>query len=169
MKSLPHLVEIVRKENEERRGITEPKIGTQRIDVHAAEQLRFEASFGDFNFPIDEPRERGGTDAGPPPLAYFLAGAASCLLTQYTKLALEKGIRINSLKTVARGHFDRQLGGAFVDIIYDIELESDEDADGIRQLALEAESMCYAHNTLKKAVRLETNLIFNGRALKLHM
>lgn len=163
------MVEIVRKENEERRGITEPRIGTQRVDVHAVEQMRFEASFGGFSFTIDEPRERGGTDAGLPPLAYFLAGAASCLLTQYTKLALEKGIPIDSLKAVTRGHFDRQLGGAFVDIIYDIELESDEKAEIIRKLALEAESMCYAHNTLKKAVRLETNLKVNGRPLMLHM
>lgn len=162
---LPNFVAIVRQENEERRTIRAPRIATQRIDVRAVEQLRFDASFGGFSLTIDEPPERGGTGAGLPPLAYFLAGAASCLLTQYTKLALEKGIPIQSLKAVARGHFDRQLGGAFVDVIYDIDLESDADARTIKTLASEAELMCYAHNTLKKAVRMETNLKLNGKPL----
>jgi len=54
------------------------------------------------------------------------------------------------MKAVARGHFDRRAGGgAFKDMIHDIAIESPADEDQIREIAREAESVCYAHNTLK--------------------
>jgi uncharacterized OsmC-like protein len=163
MKAYSDLTATVKEENSERRRLKNERIGTQRIDVQYVEQLRFEASFGSFSFVVDEPRERGGTDGGLPPLAHFLAGAASCLMTQYAKLALEKNARIDSMKAVVRGHFDRRLEGAFTDIIYDIEIKSPNNSEEIGAIAREAESMCYAHNTLKKSVRMNTNLVLNGR------
>jgi putative redox protein len=165
LRTFPDLVDVVKKEDAERRSLREERIGTHRIDLELAEQLRFEASFGDFHFTIDEPPERGGTDAGLPPLSYFLAGAASCLMTQYAKLAIAKSVPLTSLKTVARGHFDRRVGGAFKDIVYEIAIESPASADAISELAREAESMCYAHNTLKNSVRMQTNLMLNGERL----
>jgi len=104
LKTYPRLAAVVKKEDSERRSLTEPTIGTHRIDIELVEQLRFRASFGHFSFSIDEPPERGGTDAGLSPLAYFVAGAASCLMTQYAKLAVAKDVEIRSMKAVARGH-----------------------------------------------------------------
>jgi uncharacterized OsmC-like protein len=109
--------------------------------------------------------ERGGTDAGPLPLSYFVAGAASCLMTQYAKLAIAKNVPLTSLRAVARGHFDRRVGGAFKDIIYEIAIETPASADAIHEIAREAELMCYAHNTLKNSVHMETNLTLNGERL----
>jgi uncharacterized OsmC-like protein len=143
----------------------EPKIATHRIDIKLVERLHFEASFGHFNFAIDEPSERGGTDKGLPPLAYFLAGAASCLMTQYMKLAEEKGIQIDSMETIARGHFDRRIGGAFTDIEYDINMRSPCNVDQMKSLTSEAEAMCYAHNTLKKTVIMKTIVTLNGTCI----
>jgi uncharacterized OsmC-like protein len=165
LKIYPELSVTVKTEDNERRNLTEAKIGTQRIDVELVEQLHFKASFGRFSFTIDEPPERGGTDAGLPPLAYFVAGAASCLLTQYAKLAIVKDIPLTSMKAVARGHFDRRVGGAFRDIIYEIVIESSASADAIREIAREAELKCYAHNTLKNSVQMKTNLTLNGKHL----
>jgi uncharacterized OsmC-like protein len=51
-------------------------------------------------------------------------------------------------------------------MIYDIAIESSADEDVIRAIAREAEMMCYAHNTLKKSVRMQTNLTLNGRPLE---
>ena len=163
----PDLVAVVKREDNERRNLGTEKIGTHRIDIELVEQLRFEASFGDFRFTIDEPPERGGTNAGLPPLAYFVAGAASCLMTQYAKLAITKDIPLNSMKAVARRHFDRRVGGAYRDLIYEIVIESSASADAIRQIAREAELMCYAHNTLKNSVQMKTNLTLNGEHLDL--
>ena len=161
----PELVAVVKKEDGERRSLGAEEIGTHRIDVQLIEQLRFEASFGSFRFTIDEPPERGGTDAGLPPLSYFLAGAASCLMTQYAKLAIAKNVPLTSMKAVARGHFDRRVGGAFKDIIYEIAIVSPAGADAIGDIAREAELLCYAHNTLKKSVHMQTNLTLNGERL----
>jgi len=166
LKTYSNLATIVKREDAERRSLREPEIGTRRIDIELVEQLRFRASFGRFSFTIDEPPERGGTDAGLPPLAYFVAGAASCLMTQYAKLAIAKGIPLTSMKAVARGHFDRRVGGAFRDIIYDITIESSGSADAIREVAREAELMCYVHNTLKNSVQMKTNLTLNGKRLE---
>ena len=165
LKTYPDLVAVVKKEDGERRSLGAEEIGTHRIDVQLIEQLRFEASFGDFSFTIDEPPERGGTDAGLPPLSYFLAGAASCLLTQYAKLAIAKNVPLTSMKAVARGHFDRRVGGAFKDIIYEIAIVSPAGADAIGDIAREAELLCYAHNTLKNSVHMQTNLTLNGERL----
>jgi uncharacterized OsmC-like protein len=166
LKTHPKLVSIVKAEDNERWNLIEAKIGTQRINVMLEEQLRFKASFGRFSFTIDEPPERGGTDAGLPPLAHFVAGAASCLMTQYAKLAIAKDVPLTSMKAVARGHFDRRVGGAFEEIIYEIAIESPASADSIREVAREAESMCYAHNTLKNSVRMTTKLTLNGKRLE---
>ena len=139
MKTYSDLAPTVKREDAERRSLSEPEIGTQRIDIELVEQLRFRASFRRFSFTIDEPPERGGTDTGLPPLAYFVAGAASCLMTQYAKLAITKGIPLSSMKAVARGHFDKRVGGAFRDIIYEITIESPASADAMREVAREAE------------------------------
>ena len=157
----------VKKEDRERRDLAEAKMGTHRIDVELMEQLRFHASFGGFDFTIDEPPQRGGTNQGLPPLSYFLAGAVSCLMTQYAKLAIAKDVPLKSMRAVARGHFDRRLGGAFSDMIYEIAIESPADEESIRAIAREADLMCYAHNTLKKSVRIQTNLTVNGKHLEL--
>jgi uncharacterized OsmC-like protein len=165
LRTYPDLVTVVRKEDDERRSLRAEKIGTHRIDIELIEQLRFEASSGNFRFTIDEPRERGGTSAGLSPLSYFVAGAASCLMTQYAKLAIAKKIPLISMKAVVRGHFDRRVGGAFKDLIYEIAIESPASADAIREIAREAELMCYAHNTLKNSVHMQTSLSLNRERL----
>lgn len=162
----PELGAVVRRGDIERRGLKEAELGTQRIDVELVEQLRFKASSGRFSFTIDEPPQRGGTDAGLPPLAYFVGGAVSCLLTQYAKLAIAKDVRLTSMKAVARGHFDRRMSGAFRDMIYEIAIESPAGEDAVREIAREAELMCFAHNTLKSTVRMRTNLTLNGKCLR---
>lgn len=103
---------------------------------------------------------------GLPPLAFFVAGAASCLLTQYAKLAIAKDVPLKSMKAVARGHFDRRIGGAFRDMVYEIAIESHADEEAIIAIAREAELMCFAHNTLKNVVRMETRLTLNGKRLQ---
>jgi uncharacterized OsmC-like protein len=87
-------------------------------------------------------------------------------MTQYAKLAIAKNVPLTSMKAVARGHFDRRVGGAFEEIIYEIAIESPASADAIREVAREAKSMCYAHNTLKNSVRMTTNLTLNGKPLE---
>ena len=140
--------------------------GSERVDLARLDHLTMEARKRDFTFLVDEPEERGGKDKGPNPLAYFLVGAASCLMNQYSTDAIFRGVQIDNFEIVARGHFDRRLGGAFTDILYDVKISSPSPGDKILALAKEAEEMCYAHNTLKKAgVKMTTNIFLNGKQI----
>ena len=140
--------------------------GSERVDLIRKDHLTLEARKRDFTFTVDEPAERGGLDKGPNPLSYFIAGAAACLMNQYLTDAIYRGVKLDGIELVARGHFDRRLGGAFTEIVYDIKLSSPSPRAKVSSLAREAEEMCYAHNTLKKAgVKMTTNITLNGRAL----
>jgi len=121
----------------------------------------------DFSFVVDEPPERGGTDAGPNPLAYFLAGAATCLCSHYMLNAINDGVHIDALKVNARGHFNRSFyGGRFRDVIYDVKIDSPADPATVKEMVERAEAMCYAHNTLLAAgVKMTTNVKLNGTEL----
>jgi uncharacterized OsmC-like protein len=118
----------------------------------------------DFEFVVDEPPERGGTDTAPNPLAFFLAGAASCLANHYASLAITEGLACTRLRIAAVGHFDRVLiGGAFRDISYDVQIETGEPVEGIGDLAERADAMCFASNTLANAgVLLTSTVRLNG-------
>jgi len=140
--------------------------GSERVDIRRVKHLKFEARKRHFTFTVDEPSERGGTDKGPNSLAYFIAGAASCLLNQYAVLAIARDIPIRGLTITARGHFDRVVGGSFNEIIYDLKISSEASSETVVDLSREAERMCYAHNTLKRAeVKMVTNLFLNGKKI----
>jgi uncharacterized OsmC-like protein len=140
--------------------------GAERVDLKHLGHLTMEAHKRHFTFLVDEPGERGGTDKGPNPLAYFLAGAASCLMNQYATDAIYRDIKLDSFEIAARGHFDRRMGGAFSDMVYDLKISSPASKKQILSLAKEAEEMCYAHNTLKKAgVKMVSNIFLNGEKI----
>lgn len=140
--------------------------GAERVDLRRVEHLKFEVHKRHFTFMVDEPADRGGTDEAPNPLAYFMAGAASCLLNQYATFAIARDIPLTNLELTARGHFDRKLDGAFKEMIYDIKLSSTAGKEAILGLSKYAERMCYAHNTLKRAgVKMVTNLFLNGKQI----
>jgi uncharacterized OsmC-like protein len=140
--------------------------GAERVDIKRVEHLKFEVRKRDFAFYVDEPNERGGTDEAPNPLAYFIAGAASCLLNQYATLAIARDVPLEGMELTARGHFDRRIGGAFQEVVYDLRVTARTQKESIIELAKEAERMCYAHNTLKKAgVKMVTNLFLNAEQI----
>ena len=138
--------------------------GSERVDLRRINHLALEAQKRGFTFLVDEPEERGGTDKGPNPLAYFLAGAASCLMNQYLTDAVYREVKLEGIELTARGHFDRRMGGSFTEIVYDLRLMSPSSEEAVVSLSREAEDMCYAHQTLMKAgVKVTTNLFLNGK------
>ena len=140
--------------------------GAERVDLKHLDHLTMEVRKRHFNFYVDEPRDRGGTDRGPNPLAYFLAGAASCLMNQFATDAVYRNVKLDDFEITARGHFDRRMGGAFSDMVYDLRISSGAQKDQILSLAKEAEEMCYAHQTLKRAgVKMVTNIFLNGEKI----
>lgn len=168
MSERPRLVETI-KEHVRKRHEADDKeflFGSERVDLRRVDHLKIEARKRHFTFYVDEPVERGGTDQGPNPLAYFIAGAASCLINQFLTDAIYRGVKLDDFEMTARGHFDRRMGGAFEEIIYDVRLTSPSSKEDIAALAGEAERMCYAHQTLKRAgVKMTTNILLNGKPI----
>lgn len=168
MSDRQHLVDVIKEHVRKRHEANDERFlfGSERVDLRRVDHLKIEVSKRHFTFYVDEPVERGGTDKGPNPLAYFIAGAASCLINQFLTDAIYRGVDLEEVEMAARGHFDRRLGGAFEEIIYDLRLTSPSPKKEILSLAREAEDMCYAHQTLKKAgVKMTTNIFLNGRPI----
>jgi len=143
-------------------------VGTVRVDVAHSHQLRlssvcWEGEGLKFQVTVDEPPSRGGDAAGPAPLSYFVLGAAACLLTQFAKLAMLEELNVDSLSMTARAHFDRNLGGAFTEISYDVKMLGTEEEARIVKLSREAERQCFASNTLRKALKMATDVEYNGK------
>lgn len=140
--------------------------GTERVDVKYMGDLKFQVKKTNFQFQVDEPLDRGGDNTAPNPLAYFVAGAASCLTMQYVRVAMATGIKIDGLELMARAHSSRRLRGSFTDMIYEVRIESKESPAKIIDLGKEAEDMCFAHQTLLKAgVKMTTVIHLNGKQI----
>jgi len=145
-------------------------IGTVRVDAVHSHQLRlasvcWEGEGLKFPVTVDEPPSRGGDAGAPAPLSYFILGAATCLLTQFSKLAMLGELKVDSLSMTARGHFERKIEGAFTDVTYDVKIAGSEAPATIEKLSRDAERQCFASNTLKKALKLTTNVDYNGSHL----
>lgn len=152
-----------------RSGRPDTSVGAERVDI----ELRgvgngpYVCRKKGFEWTVDEPAERGGLDTGANPLAHFVSGAATCLLSHWMLCAIEEGIAVRDLRLRARMRFDRRLpGGRITEVVYDLSLRSDADAGTVEALARRAQESCYAHNTLAAAkVTLTTKIELNGEPL----
>lgn len=140
-------------------------VGTIRVDAAQVEQLRYDVtpkvSLG-HKLVVDEPPQRGGTDAGPTPLEYFLTGALTCLLNQFIKLAMARRLAIENVRGSVRAHVHYAVDGDLSDFVFDVHVEGTESHETIETLARDAERYCYVHATLKRAVPLTVRVFLNG-------
>lgn len=145
-----------------------PSITTVRVDLRHVEQLKFEARTHDgFSIYSDEPTIRGGTNFAPSSLNYFVFGAASCFLSQMTKVCIMKNLKVDSIEITARGHVDRRKR-KFTEFIYDVRLTGSEARDNLTDLLHLSEEMCFVHQTLKDAIPLTSNVSLNGNPVASH-
>jgi len=144
-------------------------IGAVRVDLRHVTHLQFRAlanqGGADFALIVDEPPGRGGANAGPSPLQYFLGGAVSCLLTQYAKLTIARGLAVEDLGATNRGHIHYVVDGRFVDMVVEVRLTGTASREAVETLAREAERHCYVVNTLKAAIPLTTRVTYNGEEI----
>lgn len=117
-----------------------------------------------------------GDDTAPPPLAYFSAGIAFCLLTHLSDILTARKIDITSMKIEQRLRFKtnlstmRELGypteGACEGIESHVIIESPESQDVVQGLLAEAEGACMAHFALRNPLPWMTRLVHNGEELE---
>jgi len=103
----------------------------------------------------DEPVEAGGTDRGPAPSEYLLAALGACTSITLRMYAKRKGWDLESIEVVLGR---RALGpgeGAETEVLREIRLEGDLDADRRARLAAIADK-CPVHRALHGALRVKT-------------
>lgn len=131
----------------------------------------------DFSFESDEPASlAGGSNQGPRPLEYFLAGFTFCQQVIYAKNALATGIEIENLSIEANGQVDPRgvLGvgdvePGFLDdtISYTTHIESEADPEEVAELVDLAENHCPAHRALRAPTTFDREIRLNGERMKL--
>lgn len=153
-----------------RSGRPDARFGAERVDIElrGAGNGPYVCRKKSFEWTVDEPEERGGTDIGANPLAHFVSGAATCLLSHWMLHAIEEGVPIEDLTLRARMRFDRSMpGGRITEVFYDVKLRSSAGPEALRALAERAQASCYAHNTLAAAnVTLTTTIELDGERLE---
>lgn len=84
-------------------------------------------------------------------------------------MAALKNIRLDKLGFAIRGYFDRRGGRlpglpnhGFDEIRYEIQIESPEPPERIRELVTEAEEHCYVLATLKRAAKIHARVLLNA-------
>ncbi len=130
-----------------------------------------------FSFYCDEPSHygdirMGGTNKGPPPLTYFLAGIGCCELSFYTVCATMLGVSIDSMeldiegKLDWRGPYGLTKKSAFKEFTTTVKIKSKEDKKKIRDLVNLVHRSCPAYNTIVNPVPIHSHLFLNGSKVK---
>lgn len=113
-----------------------------------------------------------GDDTAPPPLAFFSAGVAFCLLTHLSDILTARKIRVDAMRVEQRVRFKtnlstmRTLGhtteGECGGIESHVVIDSPEPVETIRELVAEAEGACMAHHALRNPMPWSTRVVHNG-------
>jgi uncharacterized OsmC-like protein len=138
------------------------------------EDIHIEGRVGKFRLESDEPAVRGGTELGPTPLQYFIAGAAFCLLTQMARFAPLYDVSLEEVQADVRAEFDiaNKFGmegpnGAFEHVTYAVTVRSSAPPEHVRLLIEHAERACHAAQSLRQPVPVLVEVHLNGQPLPL--
>ncbi|MCK9410938.1 MAG: OsmC family protein [Prolixibacteraceae bacterium] len=118
---------------------------------------KFVANARNFKVIVDEPAALGGTDHGPNPVEYLLAGYAGCLNVVAHLVAKELGIEIKKLAIEVDGDLNpaKFLGqsnddrAGFQSINVSINIDTDADQLSIDKWLKEVENRCPINDNLR--------------------
>jgi uncharacterized OsmC-like protein len=153
-----------------------PALGrtTIRAVAKLLEDLHIEGRVGKFHLESDEPAVRGGTDLGPTPLQYFIAGAAFCLLTQIARFAPLYDVPLEEVQADVRAEFNAadkfvtdSGNGAFEQVTYALTVRSAAPPEQVRLLIEHAERACHAAQSLRQPIPVSLEVQLNGQPLPL--
>lgn len=131
--------------------------------------MRSAADLHGFRVHADEPEAYGGTATAPPPLTYLLAAFGFCEQTMLARSAALRDIALDDVRIRLRGYFNRRGGhvegvppSGFELFKVRIAIDSPAGRDEIAALMDDVEAQCYVFNTLRRAARIEHEVLLNG-------
>jgi putative redox protein len=124
--------------------------------VHTDEgKFRQKVQIGGHVLTADEPESNGGSDAGPAPHEFLLAGLGSCTSMTVKMYADRKGWPLRAVDVTVEGNRDEASVFTFKRTIsFEGDLTDDQ-----RQRLLEIANKCPVHRTLSGTIRIETTLV----------
>jgi len=147
---------------------------TIRAVAKLLEDMHIEGRVGKFRLESDEPAARGGTELGPTPRQYFVAGAAFCLITQMARFAPLYDVPLEEVQADVRADFDiaDKFGmagpdSAFEHVTYTLTVRSSAPPERLRLLIEHAERACHATQSLRQPVPVSLEVHLNGQPLPL--
>lgn len=117
-----------------------------------------------FEMATDEGPFHGGESSAPPPLAYFTAGLAGCIMTQIRAFAKRLRIPLDGVKVAARLHWRGEQVGrdpyvtAPVGFSLDIDLDTTASVDDQLRLIAAAKKGCFIEQTLAQSNSVDHRL-----------
>lgn len=129
---------------------------------------------GRFAFVADEGEYMpGGEGTAPTPLSYFVAGLAMCILSQVSNIAFRKKLIIRNEKVNVLARFKESgsilngtKNGEALSFAIELSMDSDEPEDQIKGLMQLAHRMCFAEDSLVRAMGLEIKHRWNGEEIE---
>jgi uncharacterized OsmC-like protein len=169
----PKLKQLVQRQLEERSTRTpgQPERPVTTVKSKALHDLQFRASVEGHHFISDERESSGGTDAGPAPLRYFLAGVMMCHQVWCVKSAALADVKLENLEGeisgyVARGDSPRK--GGFERAAFTVTIDSPSPTEEVKKLVARASEQCNAFVTFARGARIDLTLMHNGHKVDEH-
>ena len=136
-------------------------------------EVRVEQPSGStFEIICDEGPYLGGDDSAPPPLAYYSASLAFCLLTQLSRYASIKKLEISKMRLSQETRFAMEgsvakgsLSGRGVEVVTQLDIESEESSEAIQRMIEVGEQSCFVHQSVIQTVPTRIEAKHNGSPL----
>ena len=166
----PSMKQLVQRQLEERGTRTpgQPVRPVTTVKSKALHNLQFRASVEGHVFISDERESAGGTDAGPAPLRYFLAGIMMCHQVWCVKSAALADVRLENLEGEISGYVaqgDSPRKGGFERATFTVTIDSPNSPEEVKKIVGRASEHCTSFVTFARAARIEVTLIHNGQKI----
>jgi uncharacterized OsmC-like protein len=166
----PNMKQLVQRQLEERGKRTpgQPVRPVTTVKSKALHDLQFRASVEGHVFISDERESAGGTDAGPAPLRYFLAGVMMCHQVWCVKSAALTDVRLDNLECEISGYLaqgDSARKGGFERATFTVTIDSPNPSEEVKKIVARASEHCAAFVTFARAARIEVTLMHNGQKI----
>jgi uncharacterized OsmC-like protein len=165
----PNMKQLVQRQLEERGQRTPgPPRPVTTVKSKALHDLQFRASVEGHVFISDEREAAGGSDAGPAPLRYFLAGIMMCHQVWTVKGAALADVKLDNLECEISGYVARPNSprkGGFERATLLVTIDSPNPADEVKKVVAKASESCNAFVTFARGARIEVTLVHNGQKI----
>ena len=128
-----------------------------------------------FEIICDEGPYLGGDDSAPPPLAYYSASLAFCLLTQLSRYAAIQKLNIDGMRLSQETRFSMEgsvakgtLSGHGIEVVTHVEINSDESPEDIQRMIEVGEQSCFVHQSVIQRVPTRIEAKLNGTPIRVH-